>query len=173
MAKSKITTYMEFGEALAKGTRVPEHSSLFIEDDRIYSFGYHYVLARRMWDSGSVRFFLLNSTPYSNTTSAQTRVIHDELTHYGTVIPVSDCDPRNLHDDFLRAIGEEQNKALRSRDLENLVEYIEIRVKNYHKYCSLLETRPMVEEHEKYIKDFLKANPKIESRLVYQKMKNK
>jgi hypothetical protein len=80
MTNQQIITKFVNGATTGKNS----NRSLFIEDDTIYSYGYHFPLARRNSDGT----FWVNPDKYSVTTSKQQGMVRYAITRNGSKFSV-------------------------------------------------------------------------------------
>ena len=81
----------DLAKSFTAGATEGDASNMFIRGDTIYSYGYHFPLARRI--SGG---FIVNSDTYSATTNTHQSYIRNAL--WGDVFECPDCDIDKLAD---------------------------------------------------------------------------
>lgn len=54
-------------------------SNMFYEDDVIYSYGYHFPMAIRLYKEDGSEYYLFNNDSYSNSTSKHQHKVYREL----------------------------------------------------------------------------------------------
>lgn len=72
----------ELAKRFADGARTGKVLNVFIDGDRIYSYGYHFTIAERVND----KTFRVTTCKYSQSTSRQTRIILNMLIGAGKKI---------------------------------------------------------------------------------------
>lgn len=117
-------------------------SNMFFEGSRIYSYGYHFILADKVEYNGKAAF-LINDASYSNTTnkhqSLVLRAIPSNIPIFRVKIFPSNLDSAFQHENnlkyFIKNALEAKDKAYKATKLKN--EYIEqalIHLSIYQKY---------------------------------------
>jgi len=122
--------------AFAQGTVTKgSGSNMFIENDTIYSYGYHYKIAVRLnvdQKFASNIEHVYNESSYSNTTAKHQAYVRYELQSY---IAIPDC---NIEEEFLRRyIGQLK------QDLEDIrVKQSKLKAKGtrYHQFQAKIDT---------------------------------
>ena len=90
---------------------------LFIEDDIIYSYGYHFPIAKRFKFKNDI-YYLFNTKGYSNTTSRHKSRVLRHLPS-SRVINIKDCDIDNIKEQYKfngNEIKEKLDKIKRARN---------------------------------------------------------
>jgi len=114
----------DLGVAFSRGAREGKANNMFIEGDTIYSYGYHFPIAKRM-----IGFYLANPGSYSVTTSAHQKYVLQNLKN---VVFIAGCDANRAQEQvennnreiiqlirvYLRA---RSNKIFRMREIEALL----------------------------------------------------
>jgi hypothetical protein len=82
-------------------------SNVFVEDDRVYSYGHHFELARPLRDKqGKVLSYLLNGDTFSVTTNKHQWSVRNALTGKDTVIiPHSALEAAGVDRDSIKILG--------------------------------------------------------------------
>jgi hypothetical protein len=88
-------------------------SNVFVEGDRVYSYGHHFELARPLRDKkGKVHAYLLNGDTYSVTTSKHQWSVRNALTGKDTVIiPYSALEAAGVDRDSIRVLGRLEDRT--------------------------------------------------------------
>jgi len=154
--------------------------TLFFEDKVIYSYGYHYPMAKII--DG---FALVNSSRYSNTTAKQTSFLKRAL--YQTIIEVPNPKAKSKEDhiknmdNFFDNVIQYQKKASRARtednrdfyemqareEVEQLTQYVELfKIKPLKKYRLLIESNDLSETTEAEIIRRIKAEKRAKAKLI-------
>lgn len=105
VSNSELARRFAAGETKGKG------SHMFIEGDTIYSYGYHFPVARR-----TPQGMLFNSKGYSSTTARHKRLVGNAIG--GNYIEVIDANIANTNSQFKlnqQRIAELQEKQRRAR----------------------------------------------------------
>ena len=79
------------------GTKKDKGSRMFIEDDTIYSYGYHFKIAQRMPIRDNIDY-LFNTEEYSVSTAKHKRLVLNQLT--GTILHIKDCNLDNAEEQY-------------------------------------------------------------------------
>ncbi len=85
-----VTNY-EVARAFSNGETKPHTKYMFIDDDTIYSYGYHFPMARKIKDG----VYLINSNSYSSSTSKHMGHVKTSLM-WSKQIYLKGCDLKNI-----------------------------------------------------------------------------
>ena len=86
--------HRDIAEQFAKGSKKAKGSRIFIDEDTIYSYGYHFPIAVR--HEGIILF---NSKNYSNSTSTHKSHVRRALEHEGhKIIELKGCDLKQIEE---------------------------------------------------------------------------
>ena len=152
------------GYNFARYEKVPGHNSVFIDGDTLYSYGYHFPLAKRL--GGGV--FVINSNPTTNTTYGHRSQVMSGIQSYGYpfIVMCSDCDINNLHTDMEGVIKERVDGLRKCRKPEIYLTDMKDQFDYYHKACKRLEFVPRFPEYDEFLKELVESEPKIKSKLI-------
>ena len=96
----------------AQGETSGKTGHMFIDGNIIYSYGYHFPIARLV----GARYALFNSNGYSNTTARHKSHVYSALLEADKIIiECPDCDISNAQDYLVERVENAQNKAKRAR----------------------------------------------------------
>ena len=152
------------GYNFARYGKVPRHISVFIDGDTLYSYGYHFPLAKRL--GGGV--FVINSNPTTNTTCRHRSQVMSGIQSYGYpfIVMCSDCDINNLHTDMEGVIKERVDGLRKCRKPEIYLTDMKDQFDYYHKACKRLEFVPRFPEYEEFIQNLVQTDMKIKKKLI-------
>ena len=91
----------EVAKRFANGATKGKGCNVFIDGDTIYSYGYHFPIARRVREGGGEGYegrvvaYLFNSDSYSSSTSKHQSYVRGALTG-GETLHVSGCNMENI-----------------------------------------------------------------------------
>jgi hypothetical protein len=102
--------------AFAAGATGGKGSNMFIEGDTIYSYGYHFKIAKRLGG----REYLYNSDSYSSSTSQHKSHVRQAIS--GTIWYAPNCNPAEIPADIQSQVVELMGKIPRARS--NLPYYV-------------------------------------------------
>lgn len=106
-------SHRDLAEQFARGATKGNGSRMFITDDTIFSYGYHFPIARRI----GLNRYLFNSNSYSPSTENHKRHVRMALS-FATLIHVKDCEPSNAQlqiEQNLKQIEKLRGKIKRAR----------------------------------------------------------
>ncbi len=83
----KLVSNSDLARNFAQGKTKGKSNSMFIDEDTIYSYGYHFPIAKR-WNKDGIDY-LFNSHGYSVTTACHKSYVFGYLT--GVILEVFDC----------------------------------------------------------------------------------
>jgi len=113
----------QLSQNFANGAIKGKGSNMFIEGDTIYSYGYHFPIAKRF--NG---IYLVNSDGYSNSTSKQQGRVRDALAQNNSrIIECPECDINkaiNYLDNLMIEYKGKQSRA-RKADYTRYIEKIQ------------------------------------------------
>lgn len=101
----------QLAKRFAEGATSGKASNMFIEGDTIYSYGYHFPIAKRLNTNNIV---IVNSNSYSNSTSKHQSHVGGYL-NYDYIIEAPGCRLQDAGDYLLAKIGEAELKMGRAR----------------------------------------------------------
>jgi hypothetical protein len=107
-------TNQTISEAYADGKTSGRACNMFIEGDKIYSYGYHYTIARK-WAEG---FYILNSNRYSSSTARQVAEVRGALERAGHYVLEGVQENRELNPNMAYLVKQRDelaDKAKRAR----------------------------------------------------------
>ena len=110
----------EVAEDFAKGLNESKTQNVFIEGKTIYSYGYHFPIAKKIGNNK----VLFNTKGYSNSTAKHKSYVLSELQHKGyEIIYIFDCDLEKAEQQILRNNEEitylkDKLKRVRSKHIE-------------------------------------------------------
>ena len=87
----------DLADRFISGAEKGNGSNMFIDGDIIYSYGYHFPIAKRL-GSG---MYLVNSESYSSTTSAQQSHVRNAIPYGAKSISFKNCDVDYIEDQFI------------------------------------------------------------------------
>lgn len=100
----------DLAQAFARGASDGHGSNMFIECDSIYSYGHHFVLAKRI----GLNEYLWNPDGYSSSTGTHKGIVSGAL--YGrTLWDAPDCDTGKIAGYYLNEIEDLEVKILKAR----------------------------------------------------------
>lgn len=99
----------QIAQKFVEGATSGKGSNLFIEDDTIYSYGYHFPVARRLGNC-----YLFNSDSYSRSTSRHQLYIRCELPE-NRIIECPGCDLNKAREYITNKLAELNAKQSRAR----------------------------------------------------------
>ena len=152
------------GYNFARYEKVPGHNSVFIDGDTLYSYGYHFPLAKRL--GGGV--FVINSNPTTKTTNRHRSQVMSGIQSYGYpfIVMCSDCDINNLHSDMKGFLEYNVDKLRRCRLPELYIDDLKDQLDFYHKVCKRLDLTPIYPEYEEFIQNLVQTDMKIKKKLI-------
>lgn len=102
----------ELAYMFARGETDGEVGNMFIRGDTIYSYGYHFPIAKRVIRNGATAY-LFNSDIYSTSTTQQQSLVLNAIS--GEVIRCPDCSIENLKEHYSNEADELYGKLRRAR----------------------------------------------------------
>ncbi len=132
----KLVSHSDLAIQFAQGKTKGKGNSMFIDEDTIYSYGYHFPIAKR-WNKDGVDY-LFNSHGYSSSTSCHKSYVFGSLT--GVVLEVYDCDVsqvRNQIESNEDTIIDHEDKLTRAR-ADNSISYHKNRIAHLKEQNELL-----------------------------------
>ena len=142
-------TNWDVAHAFAYGTTraYTQSGNLYIDGDKIYSYGRHFCIARRVNDNT----ILMTTRGYSNTTAKHISNVHSACSHLDIVY----CyDPAESHrfnlDRYTKELNEWVARLARARKPENYLREIRVVIERAKKYCNLFD----LEMHDE-LKEFV------------------
>lgn len=149
-------TNYDIAHAFAYGATSGRNLNMFIDGDSIYSYGYHFCIAKRV-NTGTVLF---TTRGYSNSTAKHKNYVDRACCHMNKVY----CyDPSASHernqDEFLKEIQTILPMLARARKPEKYLYEIQVVCAKAKKYCDFFEIK-MNKDLAKFVesKDFNKTN---------------
>lgn len=104
-----MMSHRDLAESFANGATNGKGSRMFIENDTIYSYGYHFPIARR-----KKGYYIFNNDSYSSSTSRHKNYVETALSNE-RVIKIKSCD-ENLLEEQIKS-NEERIEVLRKKIL--------------------------------------------------------
>lgn len=152
------------GNNFAKGDKVPRHSTVFQDGDSLFSYGYHYRLAKRLGNG----VFVVNANRYSNTTARHKSGVIRGIMAYGNpvIVECSGCYIENLHSDMKGFLEYNVDKLRRCRLPELYIDDLKDQLDFYHKVCKRLDLTPIYPEYEEFIQNLVQTDMKIKKKLI-------
>lgn len=143
-------------EEFASGTTKGMSSNMFIEGDTIYSYGWHFPIAKRIGNE-----YLLNTKRYSRTTTAHQ--YHIECAIEGkTIWDAPGCDINKIPQYFLDRIQDIHNKILKARSRTGYyVLYLESLTEKWKRYKNRFNLKSENVELELLLKNKEQIKSKI------------
>lgn len=104
-------------KSFVAGKTMGKAGNIFIDGDKIYSYGYHYVAGHRIVIAGQT-IILVNSTYYSQSTENQCWLIYLRAEESNLpVIRIPDCKLENMQPDVYTRIKKLRERIMRARSL--------------------------------------------------------
>lgn len=100
----------QVAQAFAKGAIKGTGSNMFIDGQTIYSYGYHFPIARHI----GAKVVLFNANGYSNSTAKHKNHVSSALAYF-TVIQCPDCAIEKAEDYLREQIKDATAKSKRAR----------------------------------------------------------
>jgi hypothetical protein len=102
-----------FRKEYDEGYNYGEHNSnIFFEGDKLYSYGYHFVMAQRLYDEQG-EFYLINADSYSRTTAKHQSYVRTEAQYKRHIlIPFSALEGARIIKDTIKMIDKESDKEV-------------------------------------------------------------
>lgn len=120
-------------------------SNLFFEEDRIYSYGYHFIIAQRVENKNGDVLYLFNDEYYSSSTAKHQRYVYDAIPEVGKIIITNNIKEhcygnKSLVIDKLDNIITSINKYRRSFD-DSICDYIHNEWGQINKYINFFKIK--------------------------------
>lgn len=152
-------------------------SNLFFEEDRIYSYGSHFIIAQRVENKNGDILYLFNNEHYSSTTDKHQRYVYDAIPEVGKIIITNNIREhcygnKSLVIDKLDNIITSINKYKRSFD-DSICDYIRNEWGQINKYINFFKIKGLSK-----VSSFKKENNEItwtpkDRKYVFDVLKNK
>lgn len=138
------------------------NNSLFFKGNKIYSYGYHYLLGEFLDDNT----ILINSKGYSNTTAKHTSMLMNAVSHYRRImLPIHRSEQIDVK--YISILIQDASiKILKARNKENYSSYI---ISTFEKLEDFLNefNKPLLKDEDfKQAKKIYKAIKKDESKYI-------
>lgn len=114
----------QVAQAFADGADQGKGSNMFIESSKIFSYGYHFPIARRLPETyNGTPVALFTTRDYSVTTSKHKSYVHQALGASGyMIVEVDDVESHSISDvidDLESQLNKALDKAAKARKFEN------------------------------------------------------
>lgn len=169
MSRTRAESIADIVDSFLAGRKF-RHNSIFAEGDKLYSYGHHYVAAKKH----GFGVYLINSTSYSVTTALHTSNIAYSLGNRGfTTVHVPDCKVENFGNNrrlWLRETKKRLQKC-QKRAVVDIWDELILTAKQYQDEAEKLSLpAPFVMSPEEFARRFVRNQPKVKEKLILRRM---